>query len=100
MAAPGQVQPLVPRWMPPPRIPIFTGDPRDGSLATFVQEAENAVQNYQLVGTAAAELVMRSLEGECQARDQQSPGGATEHIRPGNTTPPGELQRQPQPVSG
>ena len=54
-------------WMPPPRLPKFTGEPGDGLVEDFIAEAERIIEAYDLIdlqGQLAVELLLRHLDGQ------------------------------------
>jgi hypothetical protein len=53
-------------WLPPPRLPKFSGDDRDGPFEDYAREVERVVRAYQLPGAISAELVIRNLEGQAR----------------------------------
>ena len=53
-------------WMPPPRLPKFTGELGDGPVEDFTAEAERIIEVYDLQGQLAVELLLRRLEGQAR----------------------------------
>lgn len=53
-------------WMPPPRLPVFTGEAGDEAVDTFVEEAERIVVAYGLRGAPGVEVIIRHLAGQAR----------------------------------
>ena len=51
-------------WMPPPRLPKFTGELGDGPVEDFIAETLRIIEAYDLQGQLAVELLLRHLDGQ------------------------------------
>ena len=65
-AADGAGDILRANWLPPPRLPRFSGEVGDSSIGDFVTEARRVLEAYQLPGAIAAEFLLRNLEGQAR----------------------------------
>ena len=64
--APGGNLRLHAPWMPPPRLPKFSGELGDGPVEDFIAEAERIIAAYDLEGQLAVELLLKHLDGQAR----------------------------------
>ena len=62
--APGGNLRLHAPWMPPPRLPKFSGELGDGPVVDFIAEAQRIIAAYDLEGQLAVELLLKHLDGQ------------------------------------
>ena len=64
--APGGNLRLDAPWMPPPRLPKFSGELGDGPVVDFIAEAQRIIAAYDLEGQLAVELLLKHLDGQAR----------------------------------
>ena len=67
-------------WMPPPRLPVFTGEVGDEAVDTFVEEAERIVVAYGLRGAPGVEVIIRHLAGQARTEVLSMPAEARQDV--------------------